>query len=344
MRLTSQILCLSAAFMLAGSAAADDFLAQIMTGSSTGTYIKFGKQISDLVGEKANMSLGVRESEGSLQNIEAVFQEKNVQLGIVQNDVLRFLTATRGNAAARRMQRLTRIAFSLYNEEIHVVARQGIDTLQDLEGQRIGVGANGSGTNVTATIVLDAVGVTPGRSVGSSSKESLAMLVDGRLDAFFYVAGAPVSLLADPKLSQDTIKLVPIRDPALRSFYVPSTLEAGSYPWLPEPVDVVAVKSLMMTYAYETAPNPYFEFACEVVAGVTHLVHKHIDELRRDGHSKWRAVDLDFVPEGWSVSGCAQAGLRPGFEPKSNGAPSKDCSTLPTLIEQIQCHEQQNAS
>ena len=54
-----------------------------------------------------------------------------------------------------------RIAFPLYNEEVHVLARREIATLADLSGQRVAIGVEDSGTFLTASLVLDLAGVEP---------------------------------------------------------------------------------------------------------------------------------------------------------------------------------------
>ena len=62
----------------------------IMTGGPKGTYYQFGLNLQKLFA-LANVDLRVDNSKGSVENIYAVYQKPNTQLGIVQSDVLAFV-------------------------------------------------------------------------------------------------------------------------------------------------------------------------------------------------------------------------------------------------------------
>ena len=83
----------------------------------------------------------MRESAGSIENMNAVRDRRATQLGIVQSDVLEYFTTFAGDdPALRRAAQGIRIAFPLYDEEVHVLARREIGSLADLAGQAGGDG------------------------------------------------------------------------------------------------------------------------------------------------------------------------------------------------------------
>ena len=63
----------------------------IVSGPKTGTYYAIAKDISQVAG-KAGVSVDVKTSEGSIDNIKRINSSENAALGIVQSDVLGFLS------------------------------------------------------------------------------------------------------------------------------------------------------------------------------------------------------------------------------------------------------------
>src|SRR5918993_2577387 len=111
-----------------GASGAQAVETTIMTGKPTGTYIRFGRDLAGLT-KHFGLNLAVAPSAGSLENIEAVIKRPNTQFGIVQSDVLDFVATFSDDPGLRTTARSMRMVFPLYNEEVHLVARQGIDSL-----------------------------------------------------------------------------------------------------------------------------------------------------------------------------------------------------------------------
>lgn len=307
--------CVLALGALAGTvkAQAPGFEWNMLTGSPSGTYIRIGQDIAGLA-QSCGWILTVRESAGSLENLLGVRQRRLTQFGIVQSDVLEYMrTYEADDPVIARAVAGVQIAFPLYAEEVHVLAREDIAELAGLAGRRVAVGVEDSGTFLTASLVLDFAGVAPSERVTIGPRESLEAILAGEIDAFFYVAGAPASLFADPRLTGSGLRLLPLTDERLRAVYQPRTIPAGAYPFQTEPVEVVAVKAVLMTYAYDPTRNPYHRLSCEAVSEVSRLIATRFEELRRDGHPKWRDVDLLDIPSGWSVAACVNKGLDPAF-------------------------------
>lgn len=307
---------------LAGQARAQapGFEWNILTGSPSGTYIKIGQDVAQLAGA-CGWTLNVVESAGSLENLLGVRKRRFTQFGIVQSDVLEYLrTYQADDPAIARAVAGVQIAFPLYPEEVHILARAEIADLAGLSGKRVAVGVEDSGTFLTASLVLDFAGVTPAERVKIGPRESLEALLKGEIDAFFYVAGAPAGLFADPRLTDAGVKLLPLTDERLRAAYQPRTIPAGAYPFQPDAVEVVAVKAVLMTYAFDPGRNGYHRLSCSAVSEISHLITTRFQDLRREGHPKWRDVDLSDIPPGWSIGACVNAGLDPGFVSSCPGA------------------------
>ena len=296
-------LCLS----LIGATAAEARY-NIVTGGPTGTYIQIGNDLSRLL-ERNGRTLNVLESNGSQDNIYDVSTRAWTPLGIVQSDVLGWIQYMQDvEPELRRIAQTTRMVYPLYNEEIHILAREGIDSLRDLSGKRVATGKIGSGTNLTATLLLGSVSITLGREVNAGGREAAEMLKRGAIDAMFYVAGYPVKLFAEEISRNDNLHLLPLTDRSLREFYSASRIPAGTYSWQPEAVPVVAVKAVLMTYEYDRR-NTYFSDACDFVGFAAWSIRENLDRLRNNGHPKWNSVDLNEEIPGWQQARCVRQGL-----------------------------------
>lgn len=302
-------------------AQAPGFEWNMLTGSPSGTYIRIGQDVAGLA-RSCGWTLNVRESAGSLENLLGVRQRRLTQFGVVQSDVLEYLrTYEADDPVIARAVAGVQIAFPLYPEEVHVLAREDVADLAGLDGRRVAVGVEDSGTFLTASLVLEFAGVEPAERVTIGPRESLEAILAGEIDAFFYVAGAPASLFEDPRLTGSGLRLLPLNDERLRAVYQPRTIPAGSYPFQTASIEVVAVKAVLMTYNYDPRRNAYHRLSCEAVSEVSRLIATRFKDLQRDGHPKWRDVDLSDIPPGWSVSACVNAGLDPDF---ASGCPSAE--------------------
>src|SRR5690606_26598344 len=141
-----------------------------------------------------------------------------------------------------------RIAFPLYNEEVHILARRDIADLEGLNGRRVAIGEEASGTFLTASLVLDLTGTQPAERVLLNAGPGLEALLADEVDALFSVAGAPPPIFDSPEIDPERFHLLPIANPTLQQVYVPAEVPAGTYPFQPDPVELIAVKAVLMTY------------------------------------------------------------------------------------------------
>jgi len=301
--------------------AAQEFGKNIMTGGPTGTYIQFGNDIADLMAE-CGQTLNVSQSAGSLENFLGVRQRPNTQFGIVQSDVLEYLqTYSANDPVIARAIAGVRIAFPLYNEEVHIMARKDIADLAGLTGKRVAVGVEDSGTFLTSSLILDLAEVGVAERVTIGPDDSLRQLQAGEIDAFFYVAGAPTSLFGNANIDPDQFHLLPINDPVLQTVYTPTEIPAGTYSFQTDALEAVAVKAVLMTFEYNPRRNSYHRSSCTAVADVANQIFTNFAELQEGGHPKWNQVDLTDIPPGWDISSCVNDGLAASYEVSSCEVP-----------------------
>ncbi|MET8119581.1 TAXI family TRAP transporter solute-binding subunit [Micromonospora sp. NPDC005189] len=160
---------------------------RIATGSPTAVYYAFGQSLAAILNrEMPKVRASVVITAASAQNVQLV-GSGGAELGFTQADVLPATTAESPSVDA-----IARV----YDDQLHLVTTGGgpVRTVADLRGRRVSVGAPGSGTEITATRLLE-VAQLGGDEVHRERlglDVSVAALRSGRIDAFFFSGGLPV--------------------------------------------------------------------------------------------------------------------------------------------------------
>jgi len=270
----------------------------IVTGGATGTYIKIGEDIKKIA-EPSGVTLTVMESAGSIQNVFDVRKKRGVQLGIVQSDVLDYIRDISDDQELKGIAAKLAAVYPLYKEEVHLLGDFDTKSLADLNGKRIAIGPERSGTYLTAKTIFHLTGVKPAQEVFLGGKEALEALRKNEIDAMLYVAGAPATLFAESTTADDKFQLIPLDDKALDS-YITATIPAGTYKWQEAEVKTVAVKAVLMTFNYTGEQ-------CQNVAKVAKIIKENKSWLDSSGHPKWREVKLDEALPKWPQYECVAA-------------------------------------
>ncbi len=274
----------------------------IMTGSDKGTYYQFGLNLQQLV-KPSNIDLKVYTSKGSIENIFAVYQRPRTQMGIVQADVLAFVARVQTDPVLKRIAKKTKMIFPLYNEEVHILGRRGITDFDDLTDKRVAIGREGSGNYLTARLLFKVSEIQPKEMVPIDTQDALAELKAGRIDAMFYVAGHPVKLFTEDVTEADGLALIPIFNKNILEFYPGSEIPGKTYSWQQDPVSTVAVKAVLVSFNFRG-------INCEDVGRFAQVVSNSMDWLKKNGHPKWKVVDLDYPLKGWEQYDCVKKYLQ----------------------------------
>ncbi len=224
----------------------------IATGPTGGTYFPVGEAIATILShppgvyrcEKSNacgpagLIASVRTSPGAVFNVQAV-NAHTVDAALAQADVIADAVAGKGSFKSVGPQKHVRIVADLFPEEVHLIAANAahIASVAKLRGKRVSLGPTTSGTIVTARAVLGAFRVPASRIKVNNDPSDVAAeeLAQGKLDAMFFVGGAPVPLVRE-LLETGKASLVPIDgEGRVRLLKQPHglssmTIPAGLYP------------------------------------------------------------------------------------------------------------------
>jgi TRAP transporter TAXI family solute receptor len=194
-----------------------------------------------------------------------------------------------------------------------VLARPGIDNFDDLAGKRVAIGREGSGTYLTARLLFTVAEVAPREMVPIDTDEALAELKAGRVDAMFYVAGYPVKLFTEAVTEADKLALIQIPNKSITEFYPSVEIPAGTYPWQSQPVQTVAVKAVLISYDFQRRD-------CDLVGQLAKTVNDNLGWLVKNGHPKWKTVDLNYPLKGWEQYACVKKYLGKAADPPARGS------------------------
>jgi len=241
---------------------------RIATGSPTAVYHAFGQSLAAVLNrELPGVRAEVVVTAASAQNVRLVGSGA-AELGFTQADVL----------PAREPEHPSVLAVArVYDDLLHLVTRAGgpIRTLADLRGRRVSVGADGSGTEITATRLLEVAQLDGDRirQEHLGLDDSMTALREDRIDAFFFSGGLPVRGVAD-LAERTSLRIVDLGEwtEALRRGYgqVYVTRDIPRSMYQAEPVSTVANPNYLIVRA---------DLPAALVRDVTRLLMERRAEL-----------------------------------------------------------------
>jgi uncharacterized protein len=271
----------------------NDGVVGVITGMEGGTYARTGADLTILDDDALRVlpTLG----KGSLQNLSDILYLRGIDIGFVQADALAY--AKQHNMFPGLAQNIRYIA-KLYDEEVHVLARKDITKLADLDGQRVNVDVAGSGSAMTADILLDALGINA-KVEHDKQVNGIQKLKTGEIAAIIHVGGAPIPLFADvPADSGLHFLAVPMNE-SLAQTYLPDKFTHDVYPALvpaDAPVPTIAVGDVLAVFAW-----PLHTDRANNVSRFVDDFFSRFDEFQKPPrHPKWREVNLTAEVPGWT--------------------------------------------
>lgn len=303
----------------------------ITTGSQSDTYYQIGNELKEYVSPELQNLV----SKGDVDNIKALSKTKGVSFAIVQSDVYQTYVNLEQHDPdpairqwATELLNSLRVVAPLYSEEIYFVVHKDspMQELQDIEGKRLAIGPEGSGTNLTAkNIYFKLFGkapviVKPFIETGVLGSDDSTRYVrsalwhlahpdagpeERKVDVVVIIGGQPLPLLQ--RLGKDYKLLATnIKNDATESLlkdYSIGFADKKNYPFLARHMPVMMVQSYLVTAQFRDKPRRDFvkKFATSLC--------KNYDKLYEHGHEKWKALvwspqhpHLPSLLSGWRYS------------------------------------------
>jgi uncharacterized protein len=238
---------------------------------------------------------------GAKETVTDLLFARGIDVGIVQTDAL---SALKQKPPFPDVEKFLQYIAKLYDQEIHILARNDIHSLNELRDKRVNFGTYESGTYTSASRIFETLGI-PVQSTMYPQPLALEKLRRGEIAAMVYTAGKPARLFETVKREEALHFLsVPATD-ALRQSYKQAELDAHDYPDLIEkdqPIATLSVGTVLAVYNWPPSS--------ERRRKIDHFVQaffRQMNELRfPPHHPKWREVDIDRSVPGWTRFAAAE--------------------------------------
>ncbi|WP_106769141.1 TAXI family TRAP transporter solute-binding subunit [Paenibacillus faecalis] len=289
------VLILGAAVIASGcSGAGNGKSLSVVTGGTGGTYYPLGGGMAKLISDKTEYTATAQISNASAENMNLI-NTKKADIAFTQTDIASY--AVEGQQMFKEPLTSIKGIATLYPETVQIVTlkEKGINTVEDLKGKVVSIGAPGSGTEASASQILEIHGMTTEdiKAQHLSFDESTEGIQDGTIDAAFVTAGTPTGAVDSLQavkdvsivgMSEDKIKEMTEKYP----FYVEDTIKAGTY-GLQEDVKTVAVLAMLVARA---------DLDEETVYEATKAIFDNVGEI---GHAKAEFINVESALDGMDI-------------------------------------------
>ncbi|MBR4865568.1 MAG: TAXI family TRAP transporter solute-binding subunit [Clostridia bacterium] len=292
------ILALAMAIMMLFAACSGSTSMTMGTGGSSGTYYAFGGVLGQYITNEAGIQTTVVSTDGSKANIQGI-DAGDYQLATVQSDVMAYAWAGTSSFAEDGVVDSFRVVGGLYAEAVQLITMDpAIQTVADLAGKAVSIGAPGSGVYFNAIDVLGAAGLTEEDidAQYQSFADSTEALIDGKIDAAFIVAGAPTPAITQLMTSADAY-LVPIDGEIAEAcmascpYYTALAIPAGTYPGQDADVMTLTVKATLIVSADASEDDVY---------NLTAAIFDNIDAIKAE-HGKGAELSIENATSGMTA-------------------------------------------
>lgn len=217
---------------------------RLATGPKGAVFVEVGGDIADAVhGYAPQTRVTVQMTSATVENLRRLSLGTS-DLGFASLDAAAL-------DAHIRTQAITALG-RIYDSCLHLVvpARSRVESLRDLTGLRVGVGAAASGTEFTSLRLMEAAGVQPAQAVRLSQAAAMQALGAGSVDAVFSLTGYPTPAIAELARKQP-LRLIALAEyaglleRAIPRAYAPAPIPAGVYQGVGA-VDTVLVPNVLL--------------------------------------------------------------------------------------------------
>ncbi len=266
-------------------------------GLLSGSNMTFADELAQVLDDGDNLRILPIVTYGAASNLDDLLYLRGVDVAITQSDVFEYFRTERKTANLEsRINYIIRMPTS----EMHVLARNEINSLADLRGKKVNFGPAGSASSLTGTIVFQRAGVQV-EPTNFDNPLALQKLRSGEIAALVRVINKPIDFFAKIPANSG-LHLVPI--PFTKTYedvYALGEFTSQEYPTLVPPgqvTDTIAVPAVLAMFNWQEQKNP--DRYRRVKRFVEAFFTKFEQFQQPPRHPKWRDVNLAATVPGWS--------------------------------------------
>ncbi len=250
----------------------------LATGGTGGVYFPLGGGIAQELSENIEgVQATAQETSASVDNMQLIGSNQ-AQLALVLGDTAADAVEGRGDFEGSPVDACAiGILYSNFTQLV-TTTDSGIESVEDLRGMRVSLGAPGSGTEVIALRILEAAGIDPDADIERAQllvDETVEGLRDGTIDAGFWSGGLPTGALVEFATGGD-MALVPTAEYTQDladehgPFYLEREIPADTYEGLDQAVPTIVVPNVLVA-------NP--SLSQEVQQQITQVIFEQKEDL-----------------------------------------------------------------
>ncbi len=274
----------------------------IVGGLLSGTYMRFVDEMASVLNDGDNLRILPIVSYGAASNLDDLLYLRGVDAAVTQSDVFEYFRTQRKTPnLERRVQYVIRLPIS----ELHILARNDVQSLEDLRGKKVNFGPAGTGASLTGTIVFQRLGINVDQ-VMIDQPTALQKLQSGQVDAIARVIPKPIDFFGKIPANAG-LHLVNI--PFTKKFedlYTLGEFTKQDYPNLlqgQDRIDTIAVPAVLAVFNWQKNTDRY----ARVERFIEYLFSRWDTLQHPPYHPKWRDVNLAATVPGWTrFSGAEQ--------------------------------------
>ena len=285
------------AVVIAGAALAQQGLnIAIATGGTGGVYYPLGGGMANVLSKHVpGMQASARVTGGSVDNLKLIGSQQS-EVALVMVDAA--LDALKGEDKFKGNPVEVRTLMVLYPNRMHVVTVDGtgINSMADLKGKRVSVGAPKSGTELNSRAILAAAGMTYkdlGKVEYLPFAESVDLMKNRQLGATLQSAGLGVASLKDLS-SSASITVVSVPKETIDKIgppFISAIIPANTYTGQDKDVPTAAVVNYLVTSSAVSDDLAY---------QMTKLIFESLPELQ-NAHAAGKEIKLEAAATGSPV-------------------------------------------
>jgi TRAP-type uncharacterized transport system substrate-binding protein len=267
----------------------------IVGGLLSGTYMRFVDEMASVLNDGDNLRILPIVSYGAASNLDDLLYLRGVDAAVTQSDVFEYFRTQRKTPNLdRRVQYIIRLPIS----ELHILARNDVQSLEDLRGKKVNFGPAGTGASLTGTIVFQRLGINVNQ-VLIDQPTALQKLQSGEVDAIARVIPAPIDFFAKiPPNSGLHLVNIPFTK-TFEDFYTLGEFNKQEYPNLlqgQDHIDTIAVPAVLAVFNWPKNSDRY----PRVQRFIEYLFNRWDTLQHPPYHPKWRDVNLAATVPGWT--------------------------------------------
>ena len=269
--------------------------------------MRFVDEMASALNDGDNLRILPVVSYGAASNLDDLLYLRGIDAAVTQSDVFEYFRTQRKTANLdSRVQYIIRLPIA----ELHILARNEVQSLEDLRGKKVNFGPAGTGASLTGTIIFQRLGINVDQ-VLIDQPTALQKLQSGQVDAIARVIPKPIDFFA--KIPQNSgLHLVSIPfSKTFEDFYTLGEFTKQDYPSLlqgQDRVDTIAVPAVLAVFNFSRAKNT--ERYVKVSRFIEYVFNRWDTFQHPPYDPKWRDINLAATVPGWTRFSVAEDQLR----------------------------------